>query len=729
MNQTLERPQRTPPDLRLKLQAATAHHFAGRLEEAELAYNQILGEWPEQPDVLHLLGSLQGQSGRIDGGIDLLSRAISLRPNAANYHESLARLLKRGGRLDDAIAAYRQAILLNPAFAEAHNNLGVALRAAGNLDAANDAFRRAIELKPGFAEAHNNLGHGLLELGLFDVAAAACKKAVELKPDYAEAYHNLANALKAKGEIDAAIAAYDRTIALKPAWAEAFNNLGVALWEAARLREATAAFGAALDLKPDLAEGHNNLGIVLRDQGHLDEAARHYQRALELKPNYAEAQSNLAVALKDRGQIDEAVEHARRSIQLCPDHAAHSNLIYLLHFHPEQSPTSILAEQQRWRHIHAGNASKVPRQLNHSRLRIGYIGPYFRDHVIGRNILPLLRGHDRNQFDVHCYNDLAKPDAITEQFRLAAGNWRDIAGNTDEQVAARIRADEIDILVDLCLHLAGNRLLVLARRPAPLQVTFAGYPSGTGLPAIGYRITDAHLDPLRSNDSSFVEKPLHITSFWCFDESAMTFGMQSVPQVGSLPALTIGYVTFGCLSNFCKINDGVLQLWSKVLHATPGSRLLLLAPEGSARRRTAERFAQLGIDPNRIEFVYHQKREKYFDLYNRIDVGLDPFPYNGHTTSLDSLWMGVPVVTLEGSAPVGRAGVSQFINLGLEEFVAPGQEDYVRIAGEWAAHITRLAHLRSNLREQMRGSPLMDSERFTSEIEAAYRSIAINTTR
>jgi len=264
---------------------------------------------------------------------------------------------------------------------------------------------------------------------------------------------------------------------------------------------------------------------------------------------------------------------------------------------------------------------------------------------------------------------------------------------------------------------------VLARKPAPVQMTFAGYPAATGLKTIDYRITDGFLDPSTSEPETF-EKAVRLPSFWCYDESAMTFAMEATPLPGALPAASAGYVTFGCLNNFCKINDQVLQLWARVLAAVPNSRLLLLAPGGLTRRRTANRFAQLGIATDRIQFAGYCSRAKYFELYHRIDIGLDTFPYNGHTTSLDALWMGVPMVTLAGNSAAGRAGVSQLSNLGLGDLIATVPDDFVRIAAELAGNASRLSELRGGLREKMRKSCLMDAARFAREIERAYRFAA-----
>jgi predicted O-linked N-acetylglucosamine transferase (SPINDLY family) len=319
---------------------------------------------------------------------------------------------------------------------------------------------------------------------------------------------------------------------------------------------------------------------------------------------------------------------------------------------------------------------------------------------------------------IFCYSDVVAEDTITQQFRKLADEWRSITGLTNERVAEMVRADQIDILVDLSLHMAHHRLLVFARKPAPVQVSWLGYPGTTGLNTIDYRLTDPFLDPLESTDDCYSEKSVRLPeTFWCYDP----LNESLIPN--GLPALQTNSITFGCLNNFCKINDAVLELWAKTLTAVAQSRLLLLAPPGSARQRVLEKLSHCGIEPDRVEFVNFTERTKYLELYHRIDVGLDTFPYNGHTTTLDSLWMGVPVVTLVGNTAVGRAGLSQLSNLKLTELAADTPESFVQIAAELASDLPRLTNLRTTLRQRMSTSPLMDAPRFARNIESAYRQM------
>jgi predicted O-linked N-acetylglucosamine transferase (SPINDLY family) len=299
-----------------------------------------------------------------------------------------------------------------------------------------------------------------------------------------------------------------------------------------------------------------------------------------------------------------------------------------------------------------------------------------------------------------------------------ADSWRNIVGLSDPHVADLVCNDQIDILVDLSMHTAYNRLLMFARKPAPVQVCWLAYPGTTGLAALDYRLTDPYLDPPGFLDAFYSEESIRLPdTFWCYDP----LGDQA--EVNDLPALENGFVTFGCLNNFWKVNDGCLALWAQVLQAVPRSRLVLLAPPGWARDHVRTRFEQAGIAEARVEFADRQPRQVYFQSYQRIDLGLDPFPCNGGTTTLDALWMGVPTLTVVGKTVVGRAGWTQLSNLGLQELAAETAEQYVALAARVSGDLPRLQELRRTLRQRLQASPLMDGMRFARNVEQAYRQM------
>ncbi len=445
---------------------------------------------------------------------------------------------------------------------------------------------------------------------------------------------------------------------------------------------------------------------------------------VSIGPDYDRAHINLGNALKDQGQLDDAMAAYRQAMNLKPDDGRyHSNLIVAMLYHPGYDQRAIGEECRRWYERYAEPYARsiaphtnTPDPGRH--LRIGYVSPEFRSHVDGWLMAPLLANHDHRDFEIFCYAGVARPDALTEELRGHTDVWRDTVGLSDQQVADLVRDDRIDILVDLKLHTGGNRLLVFARKPAPVQVCWLGYPGTTGLPTIDYRLTDPYLDPPGLFDAFYAEKSVRLPdTFWCYQPPP------GVPPVNPLPARQTGSITFGCLNSFCKVNDGCLSLWAGVLRAVPGSRLLLRAPRGQARDQVFRLLGRQGIVAGRIDFVETQPRTEYLKLYHRIDLGLDPLPYNGHTTSLDAFWMGVPTLTLMGPTVVGRAGWSQLCNLGLQELAAETPEQFVAIAAQLAGDLPRLEELRGTLRQRMSDSPLTDGPRFARNVEQAYRAM------
>jgi protein O-GlcNAc transferase len=743
-------------------QIALQHHRAGRLAEAETLYRQILAAQPKHAEALHFLGVIANQVGRHDLALDWIRQAIALDPNnpvahsnlaeacrtlgrldeamAAcrralelnpdypNAHLNLGNTLRDRGALDEAIATYRRALHLDPDFPEVHNNLGIALRERGRLDEAIAAYRRALELRPGLAGAHNNLGAILAEQGQFDEAVAEYGRALQLKPDYPDAHYNLGNALRDRDRLDEAAAAYRRALELRPGFPEAHSNLGVALAGLGRFDEAIAAYHRALELKPGYPDPRYNLGNALRDRGHLDEAVAAYRRALELKPDFPEACNNLGNALRDRGELDEAIAAYRHALKLNPDQPlAHSNVIHTLHYHPNQNARTISEEHQRWNRQFSDPLKQFLQPHANDPavagpLRVGYVSPDFRDHPVGRYLLPLFEQQDPDRFQILCYSGVARPDWLTDRLRAlagaAGGEWRSTVKVSDARLAEMIREDAVDILVDLTMHTADNRLPVFARQPAPVQVTWLAYAGSTGLPGIGYRLTDAHLEPPGDAPAWSAEQPVRLPDSWCCYSPA-----GDSPEINALPALSARSVTFGSLNNFAKVHDGVLARWARVLEAVEASRLLMFCPEGQSRERLRAFFAARRIASERLELVGYLPRWDYLSLYQRIDLGLDPFPCNGMTTTCDALWMGVPVLTLPGVMPASRAGLSLLSSVGLPELAASSEEDYVRLAVDLATDLPRLAALRATLRPRMQASPLMDAPRFARNVEAAYRSM------
>jgi predicted O-linked N-acetylglucosamine transferase (SPINDLY family) len=742
----------------LQLLGVLARH-AGRNDIAADLLRQAVSMAPRSASAQFNLGSALRVLQKLEDAVAAYRQAIAIEPGFAEAWCGLGMALREQKNFHESVAAYEHAVGIKPDFAEAYVNLGNARRELKQIDEAIAAYGRAIALQPRTAQAHAGLAAALADKGLHDQVIAACRRGIGIGPALPETCFILGNALKLSGRLDDAVAAYRQAIAMNPGYATALNGLGTALKERGDVADAIAAFRTAIAVAPEDAEAWHNLGSALLDNGQSEEAIIACRKAVMLDPNSAEALSNLGCALCEKAQYDDALAALRRAIALKPFLAVahsnlgnvlknqgrieesviasreavrlepfnsrfHSSLLFSLHHHPGLDAREIAEEHRRWNLQHALPLEKFTAQHSNDpqpdrRLRVGYVSPDFRAHVVGRNILPLFRRHDHGQFEIVCYSGVAKPDAMTTEFRTCADLWRDVAGMDDGKLAVLIAEDCIDILVDLSLHTTDNRLLVFARKPAPVQVTFAGYPASTGLTAIDHRLSDPCLDPSGGDDSVHSEKTIRLPgSFWCFDPLEHA---DLCPN--PLPAISNGFVTFGCLNNFSKINDPLLSRWAKVLRQVANSRLLLLAAEGSHRRRTAELFGREGVDPSRIEFADPRPPREYLQLYHRFDIGLDSFPYTGHTTSLDSLWMGVPVVTLVGQTTVSRAGWSQLSNLGLTELAAHDEQAFLKIAVKLALDPSRMAQLRSTLRRRMEQSPLMDALKWTRGIEAAYRQI------
>jgi protein O-GlcNAc transferase len=703
--------------------AALGHHKAGQLSDAERLYRLILSRNPRQPEALHMLGVLAHQAGQNGPAEDLIRQAISVQPSVAGYHGNLGMVLAAKGKLDEAIASYRNSVELQPQYPDAYNNLASLLIDASQFEAAIDACRKALALKPQIAAAHYNLGAALRGKGNLSGAASAFHAATLAKPGYAEAHNSLGDMLAKQGQTEQAIASFRQAITARPAYPEAFNNLGNAYRDLHQLRAAAAAYQSALLIRADDAVVLNNLGTLLEG---LPESAEQcievYQRALAAQPNLAAAHYNLGNALRKLGRVGEAVDQYRQALAIKREPATAANLLYTIHFHDDYGPIEIAREHADWnrawvqplahlRAIHSND--RTPDRV----LRIGYVSPDFRDHPIGRFILPLLSKHNRELFKIYCYSDVRRETELTQSIKTHAEVWRDSSNHSDADLADQIRRDGIDILVDLTMHMEGSRMLAFARKPAPVQVTYLAYCSTTGSETIDYRLTDSLFDPPDLGDGHYPEKPVRLNSYWCYAPPL------EAPAVGPSPASITGHITFGCLNNVSKVSPRAIDTWARLLHEVPGSRLTLHTLAGMHHHSLIDRFVRDGIERDRIELIGFLSTRDYLNLYNRIDIALDPFPYPGGTTTLDALWMGVPVVSLAGRTSVSRGGLSILANLGCNQWVAGNTHQYISIAKSLAGDLPMLSRMRSELRARLQASILMDASAFARDVEGLYRQM------
>lgn len=701
-----------------------------RWEEAAAAYRYVVQADPRCSDAQFALGIALQSLADYGGAIAAYEAALQFRPDFADAFNNLGNCHQLCGNLPRAEEAYRRALQLRPGFAGAMSNLGAVLQKMGHTGEAVELLRDACRLEPDVAAHAVNLGAALCRKRKFTEAAELLRRTLERDGNNAEAAYNLGNALYGLGQLDEAVEQYRHATALRPDYADAFSNLGNVQKERGEFKLAMAAYEAAIGAKPQSVAALNNLGCLLRTLGRLEEAETVLRRGLDLNARHQALYDNLGSVLKDAGKLDEAIDCFRKAVALEPtDAAAHGNLAYALSFQSTEGGP-ILEECRRWNDRHAAPLQSEIRahpgaddRSPHRRLRIGYVSPNFRDHCQSLFTIPLLSHHDHAGFEIFCYCTGGRPDEFTRRIAGYADVWRDARSLDDAAFCDLIRADRIDILVDLTMHMADGRPLVFARKPAPVQVTWLAYPGTTGISAMDYRFSDRRLDP-GGFESNYSERTVQLPdSFWCYDP------LTDQPEVNTLPALSRGYLTFGCLNNPCKLTGQTLALWGGVMCALPDARLVLMVPPGSYRRHLLDRLAAQNIAAERVEFVAYRPRGQYLRTYHDIDLGLDTLPYNGHTTSLDSFWMGVPVVTRVGRTCVGRGGLSQLFHLDLLDLAAASDEAFVGAAVGLASDLPRLAALRQELRARLERSPLMDGGRFAGNIETAYRRIFLESQR
>jgi protein O-GlcNAc transferase len=563
-----------------------------------------------------------------------------------------------------------------------------------------------------------------LRSGRYAEAAAACRAALEQHPNTPQLHHLLGDALESLGQPQAAATAYQQALQLDPHNANTLNNLALVWYALGQINDAANCYMQVIQLDPKHVQAHSNLGLLWRDLGRSDEAVASCRRALELAPGHPIVLNNLALAFEDEGLLAEAVATYREALLLEPGNAAiHSNLLLALNYDPRIEPRQLFDEHLGWARAHArvelvaqsySNTAEPERPL-----RLGYVSPDFRSHPAVYFLEPLLVGHDRSKFQVVAYANVSAPDGVTARLQTRCDAFVNVWPMTDSQFADQVRADGIDILIDLAGHTGRNRLTLFAHKPAPVQVTYLGYQNTSGLASMDYRITDSITDPETDEAAITTEQSLHLDcGFLCFAPSA------NAPDLTALPALTNGYITFIASHRLIKVNDLVVDLWCRVLHALPTSRLVL-APRSlspASMQRLSKQFAERGIDASRFEFQHRYLTGlSYLDTFAQADLMLDAFPTGAGTTACEAMWMGVPLITLRGNRYAGRMAASILTRLGLEQFIAESEQQYIDLAVQWSQRLDALAALRQTMRQRMRASPLCDAAGFVRHLEDAYR--------
>lgn len=598
------------------------------------------------------------QSGRLDQAAQCYRQVLQVAPRDIDALHLLGVTAHQLGRHSEAVRLIRDALAIDGTKANFHNSLGVVNLAIGSLSEAAACFQQAATLDRNLPEAHNNLGLTLLGQRRMAEAVSAFKHAVNLKPDYAAAYNNLGTAFYALGRNADAVASYERALQLNGDLWEAYFDLGNAHYRLGQLEKAVACFTRARGLVP---KSYNNLGNAL--------LLLHYRAGITL--------DELAAA---HSEFDRAFGTA-----LSKAWKPHDN---------DRDPER--------------------------RLKVGFLSPDLHTHPVGFFIVGLLKNIDQKQLEIICYSNSSLSDDLTARIRSCTSLWRDVWECGDEQLDAQIREDGIDILFDLAGHTQGNRLLVFARRPAPLQMSWAGYPGTTGLEAIDYILADRNEIPLDA-EIHYRERVLRMPDdYVCYEPPPYS------PDVSPLPALTRPFVTFGSFNNPAKLNPEVVALWARILDRVPESHLILRyqgLDDPDLADRLRSQFAGRGVDPKRVSLEGKLPHPQLLSLYAEVDIALDPFPYNGGLTTLEALWMGVPVVTWPGETFAGRHSLTHLSTIGLTETIARDPDHYVDLAASLAGDLPRLASLRTGLRDRVASSPLCDGKRFADHFMNVLRDV------
>lgn len=740
---------------------AVALQQQGRLKEAESAFAQILATQPDNAGARYYQGLVRLQQGDHEGAIGTFKKLLKQTPNHLDAHFSLGLAYLEAGRVPASLQHFQRVVALAPKMPEGHFYVGLSLAQLHRQLEALPAFKKAIELRPDLTEAHLNLGNALSEMGRHEEAKASFQRALALNPQLAEGHNGMGNSFRGLGKTHEAIACFQKAIALRPNYAEPCQGLGMALNDLGQFGEAAKHFKQAILLKPDFVVAFTGWARALQEMGQSKaartcwekaleleprqvgayiglgqqhralaehtEALANYQKALRLDPRNAEACSCLGGELFSWGRCDEGRVYLEKAVALAPDAAEYrSGLLFNLHYHPAV-PADRFADYHR-AFGEQFEASLKPLWQPHSNLRdpervlrVGLVSGDFRRHPVGYFMADLLESLKATGLELYAYANQWHDDDLTERIKPQFTGWCNCKTLSDDALAERIRADGIDVLVDLSGHTDGMRLLAFARKPAPVQVTYLGYPDTTGLTAMDYILGDPRMFPPE-------EAGLYTEKAWHLPDTSLCYTPPDQPvEVGPLPALENGgRLTFGCLNKREKISDAAIDVWAEILRALPDSRLLLqnkvFADSGIAEDMR-KRFAAKKIASERIELIGGLSWREHLETYNRVDIALDPFPYNGTTTSVEGLWMGVPLLALKGDRLVAHMGESIQHAMDMKDWIAADKDDYVAKAIALAGDLPALAAVRSGLRERLLASPICDAPRFARNLEAAFRGM------
>lgn len=708
------------------LQQAVQHHQQGQLDEAATLYQQLLQQNPAQPDALHLLGVIAYQRQHYSVALDLIQKAIQITPEVASYYNNLGNVLQALQQTEPATRCYQRALQLDPKYSEPYHNLANLAVANQQMDEAKKYYRQALRLNPQYFEAHYQLGNLLYQQNDLDAAETHLQAALALNSRHAN-LHNILGSLFGKQEkAKEAITHFQKAIELDPQLTDAYSNLGLILSEIGESSSALFYLQKALALDPHFVDAYFNMAKVLFKQNQFTASAACYQRVLELKPNFAGVYADLANISWAIGHITQALTQLRQALAIEPSFPrAHSNLLFTLHYVDANDLKTPFLEHQLFNQQHSlplrSTIRPFPRPKPKKKLKVAYLSADLYRHSVSYFMSSILAHHDRQQIESYGYSLSKHEDETTEKLQSLLDHWVNCTRLSDEEIAEHIRAQKIDILVDLMGHSGNNRILIFSRKPAPIQVTYLGYPGTTGLEVFDYRITDSYADPEEISAQFSTEIPIRMPhSYFCYEPAQSSYDL-SIPN---LPALENGYITFGSFNNYPKLTEQILVLWIQILKSVPNSKLLIKARamEDLPIRETVKNyFMSHGIAEDRLLFsAFLSELENHLGFYCQADIALDTYPYNGATTTCECLWMGLPVVTLVGKTHASRMGLSILSALKLKRLITDSPEDYVKTHIELANDFEYLQEFRTKIRERMQNSPLMDGKGFTQQLEKQY---------
>ena len=726
--------------LEIRPDFAQAHSHLGvtltaqaRLDEAVTHYQRALELRPNFVDALSNLAATLTDLGRHDEAIEHYRAAVAADSENPVRCNQLANAMRELGQVTESISWYERALSLRPAYPAALNNFGNALNHLGRLREAVDCYRKAVELQPGLIQARFNLANALSQLGEDEPAAECFRQVIQQQPNYSAASIALADKLTVLERFDDAIACTERAIALDPDNALLHGSLGNVWMSRGKPDKAYAHYDRAISLDPESASHHYNLGNAIMKRGELRLAEARYRVALDLSPDFVDAQMNLGNVLLGQGKLDEALDMFRRAHQLAPENTdVHCNLLMNEQYRPEATEAGLLIAHRAWDNQHGAPLRDLWRPFTNDRnpdrrLRIGFVSGDLGNHPVASFLVRCLEANEPNEQEFICYSTRFRNDAMSARIASTAALWRDVRKLSQESLTDLIRSDAIDILIDLAGHTDKNRLLVFARKPAPIQATWIGYPGTTGMAAMDYLICDRFCVPAGS-EPHYQERVLRLPDgLACYEPP------DEAPAVGPLPALSSGHVTLGSFNNTSKITSQVVSVWAEILRRLPGTRMVIKYGgfgDVGTRERYIGLFASHGVEASRFELRGRTKtRLETLEQYNDLDLALDPFPYGGATTTCEALWMGVPVVTFPGATFASRVSQSHVSNAGSSETIARDRTHYVELAVQLAQDIDRLATLRAGLRDQMASSPLCDGPRLAKNFISAMRQIWVDWCR